>query len=39
LVVEFGKKIRTLGFDINEAQIDELHAGSDSTLEVTRKEL
>jgi UDP-N-acetyl-D-galactosamine dehydrogenase len=39
LAVEFGKKFRTVGFDINAARIDELRAGRDSTLEATRKEL
>jgi UDP-N-acetyl-D-galactosamine dehydrogenase len=39
LAVEFGKKFRTVGFDINVARIDELRAGRDSTLEATTKEL
>ncbi|MEF4793587.1 hypothetical protein U9092_13990 [Escherichia coli] len=31
LAVEFGKKIKTLGFDINEKRIKELSAGNDFT--------
>lgn len=34
LAVEFGKKFPTVGFDINQARIDELNSGTDSTLEV-----
>jgi UDP-N-acetyl-D-glucosamine/UDP-N-acetyl-D-galactosamine dehydrogenase len=39
LAVEFGKKYRTVGFDINAARIKELKAGRDVTLETTRAEL
>tara|TARA_R110000772_G_scaffold267854_1_gene392925 strand:+ start:296 stop:1585 length:1290 start_codon:yes stop_codon:yes gene_type:complete len=39
LAVEFGKKYQTLGFDINQARIQELKSGTDSTLEVSDKEL
>jgi UDP-N-acetyl-D-galactosamine dehydrogenase len=39
LCVEFGKFRTTLGFDINETRIAELHAGKDSTLEVTTADL
>jgi UDP-N-acetyl-D-glucosamine/UDP-N-acetyl-D-galactosamine dehydrogenase len=39
LAVEFGKKYRTLGFDLKLARIKELAAGKDSTLEVNRAEL
>lgn len=39
LAVEFGKKFDTIGFDINEARIDELNSGKDSTLEVDPEEL
>jgi UDP-N-acetyl-D-galactosamine dehydrogenase len=39
LAVEFGKKFITVGFDINRTRIDQLKAGKDSTLEVTRQEL
>ncbi len=35
LAVEFGKKVNTLGFDINEARINELKSGQDHTLEVS----
>ncbi|HVF34741.1 MAG TPA: Vi polysaccharide biosynthesis UDP-N-acetylglucosamine C-6 dehydrogenase TviB, partial [Candidatus Saccharimonadia bacterium] len=34
LAVEFGKKLPTLGFDINGARIDALCRGEDHTLEV-----
>jgi UDP-N-acetyl-D-galactosamine dehydrogenase len=39
LAVEFGKKYRTVGFDINPARIKELKAGRDVTLEATSEEL
>ena len=39
LAVEFGKKIKTLGFDINEKRIKELSAGNDFTLECSSEEL
>ncbi len=39
LAVEFGKKIRTIGFDINTSRIQELKNGQDYTLETTSKEL
>jgi UDP-N-acetyl-D-glucosamine/UDP-N-acetyl-D-galactosamine dehydrogenase len=39
LAVEFGKIYDTVGFDINEARINELLSGYDSTLEVDSKEL
>lgn len=39
LAVEFGKKIPTIGYDINQARIDELNAGNDVTLETTEEEL
>ena len=39
LAVEFGKKRPVLGFDINQQRIDELNAGSDTTLETTPEEL
>lgn len=39
LAVEFGKKYQTLGFDINQARIDELKRGEDHTLEVSPQEL
>ena len=39
LAVEFGKKIPTVGFDLNAARIAELQKGNDSTLEVESGEL
>src|SRR6478609_4679018 len=39
LAVEFGKKYKTIGFDINEHRIKELREGKDRTLEVTAEEL
>ena len=33
LAIEFGKKYKVLGFDINTARIDELKIGADHTLE------
>jgi UDP-N-acetyl-D-glucosamine/UDP-N-acetyl-D-galactosamine dehydrogenase len=35
LAVEFAKKFKTFGFDINTARVEELNAGHDRTLEVT----
>ena len=37
LAIEFGKKYRTLGFDINAARVAELQAGKDHTLEANLK--
>ncbi len=39
LAVEFGKKINTIGFDINQGRIDELKSGFDRTLEVETEHL
>jgi UDP-N-acetyl-D-glucosamine/UDP-N-acetyl-D-galactosamine dehydrogenase len=39
LAVEFGKKYRTVGFDVNPTRIKELKAGRDVTLETTGAEL
>lgn len=39
LAVEFGRKYRTLGFDIDQARIAELAQGRDSTLEMEEAEL
>jgi len=39
LAAEFGKKIPTLGFDINKSRIGELNDGIDKTLEVSPEEL
>lgn len=33
LAIEFGKKYRVIGFDVNTARVDELRAGKDHTLE------
>lgn len=39
LAVEFGKSRPVLGFDINEARIQELRSGKDSTQEVSSEDL
>ena len=39
LAVEFGKKYRTIGFDIKQSRVDELNAGHDRTHEVDTEEL
>lgn len=39
LAVEFGKKYKTIGFDINQARIKELETGFDRTLEVDADQL
>ncbi len=39
LAVEFGKKYKTIGFDINAIRIEELEQGIDRTLEVSTEEL
>lgn len=39
LAIEFGKKITTIGFDINQSRIDELKSGNDNTLEVESEEM
>ncbi|MCB1757505.1 MAG: nucleotide sugar dehydrogenase, partial [Gammaproteobacteria bacterium] len=39
LAVEFGKKYKTIGFDINRQRIEELRNGTDRTLEVDSEEL
>ena len=39
LAVEFGKKYKTVGFDINETRVKELNQGKDTTLEVTEEVL
>lgn len=39
LAVEFGKKFKTLGFDINQKRVCELSDGIDSTLECSPEEL
>ena len=39
LAVEFGKKIETIGFDINEKRIQELKKFKDINLDLTKKQL
>ena len=39
LAVEFGKKYKTIGFDINKARVEELNSGHDHTLEVSDNQL
>jgi len=39
LAVEFGKKYKVIGFDINAKRVDELKGGVDKTLEVSPEEL
>lgn len=39
LAIEFGKKRRVIGFDIDLQRIDELRSGSDRTLEASSEEL
>ena len=39
LAIEFGKKYSTIGFDINQARIDELSKGVDHTNEATPEQL
>tara|TARA_Y100000741_G_scaffold363943_1_gene353450 strand:+ start:1033 stop:2343 length:1311 start_codon:yes stop_codon:yes gene_type:complete len=38
LAIEFSKKYKTVGFDVNEARIDELKSGYDKTLEVEKRD-
>ena len=39
LAAEFGKKIETVGYDINRVRIEELLVGKDNTLELSEEEL
>jgi UDP-N-acetyl-D-galactosamine dehydrogenase len=39
LAVEFGKKYKVIGLDINDRRIKELQSGYDGTLEVSKEEL
>jgi len=39
LALEFGKKRTVVGFDINQARVDELKSGQDQTLEASPEEL
>ena len=37
--VEFAKKFKTVGYDINDSRVNELNSGKDSTLEIDSKNL
>ena len=39
LAVEFGKSIKTIGFDIDKSRITELKSGYDRTLEMSKEDL
>ncbi|MDT0552284.1 nucleotide sugar dehydrogenase [Urechidicola vernalis] len=39
LAVEFAKKYKVIGFDINASRIDELKTGKDHTLEISKSDL
>ena len=39
LAVEFGKSIKTIGFDIDKSRIEELKSGFDRTLEMSKEDL
>ncbi|MBK6729414.1 MAG: Vi polysaccharide biosynthesis UDP-N-acetylglucosamine C-6 dehydrogenase TviB [Bacteroidetes bacterium] len=39
LAVEFGKKYKTIGYDINRKRIEELNEGNDRTMEITKEHL
>lgn len=39
LAIEFGKNRPVVGFDINQARVDELKSGQDHTMEASSKEL
>ena len=39
LAVEFSKKFKVIGYDINQSRIEELRKGHDRTFEVSNKEL
>jgi UDP-N-acetyl-D-galactosamine dehydrogenase len=39
LAIEFGKNRPVVGFDINQARVDELKSGQDHTLEASFEEL
>ena len=39
LAVAFGKKIKTIGFDLNSNRIRQLKLSNDITLEVSKKEI
>jgi UDP-N-acetyl-D-galactosamine dehydrogenase len=39
LAIEFGKKMNTVGFDVNEKRIDQLKKGVDVSGEISKKEI
>ena len=39
LAIEFAKKFKVIGYDINSSRIEDLQSGHDSTLEVSDKDL
>jgi len=39
LAIEFGKKRKVIGFDVNKSRINDLKSGNDFTLEATPQEL
>jgi UDP-N-acetyl-D-galactosamine dehydrogenase len=39
LAIEFGKKMNTVGFDVNEKRIDQLKKGVDASGEMSKKEI
>ncbi|MBV1928488.1 MAG: Vi polysaccharide biosynthesis UDP-N-acetylglucosamine C-6 dehydrogenase TviB, partial [Gammaproteobacteria bacterium] len=39
LAVAFGKKMQTIGFDLNKNRVKELQEGADSTLEIEPEDL
>ena len=39
LAVEFGKKIKTIGYDINKSRIDNLQKNSDIANQLSKKDI
>ena len=39
LAVEFAKKYKVVGFDVNAERVEELRKGIDGTLEITNEQL
>ena len=39
LAIEFGKQIKTIGFDINKNRINDLLKGNDDTLQISKEEI
>ena len=39
LAIEFGKKLKTVGYDISKSRINELKRFKDRTLETTSKQI